>query len=49
MMRLEIRRVSSALFQTLLSSSGKDLKEGIDISPAVGLDRHVEVRSVQSY
>ena len=41
MMRVEIRRDASALARTLLSPSAKDVEEGIDISQAVGLDRHV--------
>ena len=36
-----MKRDAAALAQTLLSPSAKDLEEGIDISQAVGLDKHV--------
>jgi len=36
-----MKRDASALAQTLLSPSAKDLEEGVDISQAVGLDKHV--------
>lgn len=41
MMRRTMKIDASALAQTLISPSGKDLEEGIDVSQAVGLDRHV--------
>ncbi len=40
-MRTEMRRDASALAQTLLHPSAKDLEEGIHVSQAVGLDKHV--------
>ena len=40
-MRLIMKRDASELAHTLLSPSDKDLEEGIDISQAVGLDKHV--------
>jgi hypothetical protein len=36
-----MRRDASALGQTLLHPSAKDLEEGIHVSQAVGLDKHV--------
>jgi hypothetical protein len=41
MMRRVMKEDASALAQTLLSPSAKDLEEGIEISQAVGLDKHV--------
>ena len=41
MMRRMMKRDAAALAQTLLSPSAKDLEEGIDMSEAVGLDKHV--------
>jgi len=41
MMRRNLARDASALAQTLLFPSAKDIEEGIDISQAVGLDKHV--------
>jgi hypothetical protein len=41
MMRRMMKRDAAALAQTLLSPSAKDLEADIDMSQAVGLDKHV--------